>query len=180
MGHFTSQVLPPSRGASQLQSISLALMFVHTMRCKILCPLRSTSPCRIICPSLNSPTKSRYPPSLSTQVCFQFPDVASNVETLMPRRCIESPPEKFSCTTQPSIMCLMVLVPCPTSSGFSPGHVRSHSPTQKSNCFCCGAEQGARTDSDCADNSVRLKTETQSNTGIRQIDSLETAPRLKR
>src|SRR5579859_1049638 len=64
------------------------------------------------------------------------------METLVPRKGMEDWPEKFSSTTQPSRMRLMLLVPCPEAPPFAPGQVKSHSPTQKSNCFCCGTEQG--------------------------------------
>src|SRR5579871_321149 len=39
-------------------------------------------------------------------------------------------------------MRVMLLVPCPTSPAFWPGQVASHSPTQKSICFCCAAAHG--------------------------------------
>ena len=67
----------------------------------------------------------------------------SKIETLVPRRWPDSSRlEKFSCTMQPSRMRLMLFVPCASLAGFCPGHVRSHSPTQKSNCFCCAAAHG--------------------------------------
>src|SRR5947209_2111047 len=55
---------------------------------------------------------------------------------------MESPPEKFSWTTQPSIMRRIVFVPWAVSPAFCPGQVKSHSPTQNSSCFCCGSVQG--------------------------------------
>ena len=39
-------------------------------------------------------------------------------------------------------MRMMLFVPWPDGLPFCPGHVASHSPTQKSNCFCCAAMQG--------------------------------------
>src|SRR5262249_46230424 len=65
----------------------------------------------------------------------------SKIETLVPRRWPESPAEKLSSTTQPSRTRLMELVPCATSPSLAPGQVRSHSPTQKSSCFCSAAVQ---------------------------------------
>src|SRR4051794_40937263 len=64
------------------------------------------------------------------------------MERLVPRRCMDSPPEKFSCTTQPSIMRLILFVPRATSPGLLPGQVRSQSPTQNSSCFCSAAVHG--------------------------------------
>src|SRR5690348_10113743 len=117
-------------------------MFLNTIRCRNCLPFRSlASRDKIICPSLNSPTTSRYPPSLSTHVCFHLPCRASNSETLLPRKCIVCPPEKLSSTTQPSSTRRMLLVPCWSSSS-GPGQVSFQSPTQKSSCFCSGRVQG--------------------------------------
>src|SRR5690348_11801534 len=113
-------------------------MFLNTMRCRSFFPSRLVaSRDKVIRPSLNSPTKSRYPPSLSTHVCFHFPCRPSNRERLLPRKWIASPPEKFSSITQPSSTRWMLLLPCCTSP-VGPGQVSFHSPTQKSNCFCSG------------------------------------------
>src|SRR5882672_4002439 len=65
------------------------------------------------------------------------------METLVPRRWPEVPAEKLSCTTQPSRTRLMELVPWLICPSFAPGHVRSHSPTQKSSCFCWAVVKGS-------------------------------------
>src|ERR1700744_3573516 len=66
----------------------------------------------------------------------------SKIETLLPRKGMELPPEKFSSTMQPSRIRRTLFVPCPVSPALLPGQVRSHSPTQKSSCFCSGSEHG--------------------------------------
>ena len=107
---------------------------VHFIRADVLPHLR----CRIFLPSRTASRCLRCRPRSACSLLSW----GSKVETLVPRRRIEFPPEKLSCTTQPSMMRLMLLVPCPVSPAFSPGQVRSHSPTQKSNCFCCAVAHG--------------------------------------
>src|SRR5579871_687060 len=48
------------------------------------------------------------------------------------------------------MMRLIMFVPWPVSPAFWPGQVKSHSPIQKSNCFCCAAVQGFWGAEDCA------------------------------
>src|SRR5882724_10922166 len=143
MGHTTCHVFPPSLDPSQLQSNSSEAMFLNTILCIPFVPSgRVTSRASVIWPSLNSPTKSRYPPSLSTQVCFHLPALVSKIDTLSPRRCISRSPEKFSSTTQPSSTRRMLFDPCCTSPALFPGQVKSHSPTQKSSWRCSLAAHG--------------------------------------
>src|SRR5690349_12208306 len=100
MGHITCQLRPPSSDFSQLQSNSIGLMFFHTMRCWISFPLTTAVRESTISPFFDSPTKSRYPPWLSTQVCFHCPVCGMYADKLIPCRGMDCSLEKFSWMTQ--------------------------------------------------------------------------------
>jgi len=62
----------------------------------------------------------------------------------------------------PSRMRPTLFVPCPVSPALLPGQVRSHSPTQKSSCFCSGSEQafGCAAVLFCRASATQAKTRT--------------------
>jgi hypothetical protein len=108
------------------------------MRWRNVFPSRSARRLSTIRPSAHPPSKSRYPPLLSTHVWSHFPLPGLDTDTLFPASPFPSAfrPSKVSSMTQPPSSDRMTFVPAP------PSQVRSHSPIQKSNWRASGDAQG--------------------------------------
>ena len=126
---------------------------VQVMRWRTVAPPEAAlSPSRTILPPLNSPVSSNTVPPSSTQVWRHLCAPASNMLRLVP--CVPLAPVHSSRSAQPPRMTLTRLWPAALPSGF----VTSQSPSQKSNCRCCGVAQGLGAGVDCGGGSDAAPT----------------------